>query len=165
MTTITLQFSSHTDEITPDGQELTRKPYPYHVDAATGRIQRQDFWQGRVFRVIGFVVDPGRMEIDLWWPDVATHPQRAVGMYVVVADDNGRWSTNVAAIMTVTSVPDRGLDPDAALERARTLISRIESLASAAGLAQAAGDLAEVVQALDNHLTEGGFPPEAWMRD
>jgi hypothetical protein len=102
MKTITLQPSAGTDRITETGTELTKLPYPFHVDT-DGLIQRQDFWQGRFIVAIGFVADPNRMQVDLAWRDyVQGDLQQAVGMYVITSDDHGRWSTHIAAIQTVT---------------------------------------------------------------
>lgn len=98
---ITLQPSAHTDQITTDGQELTRLPYPFHV-AEDGSIGRQDFWAGEPLEVIGFQKDLAVEQIDLWWSDCLEDPQAAVGMYVVTRDKNGGMATHVQAIQSVT---------------------------------------------------------------
>lgn len=100
---ITLQPAAHTDQITADGQELTKLPYPFHVNAATGAIDRQSVFVG--WEVVGFQRDVARQEINLWWDDyVASDPQRAVGMYVVTRDGQGQMSTHLTAVDKVEVV-------------------------------------------------------------
>ena len=94
---VTLQPSDIVDHITEDGTELTRKPYPFHVDI-NGLVQRQDFWRGDPYRVVGFVVDPSSHDVHLRWDEIFDRPERAVGMYVVTADAEETWSTHVVAI-------------------------------------------------------------------
>lgn len=101
MTTITLQPSPRVDDIADDGTEMTQRPYPFHVDADTGDVGRQDFWRGDPARVIGFTSRPERQQIDLWWEDAAEDPRRAVGMYAVTAGSDGRWLIHVLAISEV----------------------------------------------------------------
>lgn len=96
--TITLQPGDPADVHTP-------LPYPFHVDA-DGFVGRQDFWKGRVHKVVGFVDEPGSQTFSLLWRDAVANPQAAVGKYVVTADDSGAagtagWSTHQAAISTV----------------------------------------------------------------
>lgn len=98
--TITLQPSEYTDHITGDGTELTKLPYPLHVER-DGTIGRQDFWKGNPSRVIGFTRDVAAQRIDLLWADVVDSPQQAVGTYVVVVGKDGRFSTLVNAIKDV----------------------------------------------------------------
>lgn len=96
VTTYTLQPAD-----VPDGTTSTRRPYPFHVDP-NGFVQRQDFWRGRVYRVIGFVSDPSRMDVDIHWDDaVEGDITRVVGMYVITTDTDSNWSTQVAAIAEV----------------------------------------------------------------
>ena len=97
---VTLQPAAHVDHLTEDGEELTRLPYPFHVNVH-GEIQRQDFWKGMPERVIGFVSDLHRQEIDLDWDVIFREPQRAVGQYVVTQDRTGQWATHTLAIMRV----------------------------------------------------------------
>jgi hypothetical protein len=101
MQTITLQPSARTDQITDDGQELQQLPYPFHVDVQ-GLIQRQDFWQGKVFRVIGFTDRPEPGPLTLYWPTVWERPELAVGKYVVTSDERGQWSSHISAIQSAT---------------------------------------------------------------
>jgi len=101
---ITLQPSEVTDHITADGTELTKLPYPFHCSDA-GLIQRQDFWKGDPFQVVGFVADVARQEVDLYWRDVAWDNEadrnRVVGMYIVTMGNDG-MASHVSAVRDVT---------------------------------------------------------------
>lgn len=107
MKIVTLQPASQVDFLTEDGQELTRKPYPFHV-RPDGLVERQDVWQGSVFRVIGFLERLDGHKIDVTWNYARRDPQRVVGMYVVTADDRGSMSVHLSAIETVhvADLPD-----------------------------------------------------------
>ena len=50
--------------IQPTNMEDGTSPYPYHV-GMDGLIQRQDFWKGRPFRLIGFAKDKKVNEVNL----------------------------------------------------------------------------------------------------
>lgn len=100
MKTITVQPAPHTDHVTEDGTELTQLPYPFHV-AEDGSIGRQDFWNGRVARVVGFTARPEAGPIVLTWREVWADPEKAVGRYLITSDSAGRWSTHLSAIMRV----------------------------------------------------------------
>ena len=86
MTTITIQPAN-----TPSGEYNVNLPlpYPYHVDAATGDVGRQEFWKGEPAAVLGFQNDPDVQIIDLLWADAAKHPEDIVGKYVVTANADG----------------------------------------------------------------------------
>jgi hypothetical protein len=98
---VTLQPSARVDHITEDGTELTQLPYPFHV-AEDGYVWRQDFWQGRVLRVIGFQTTLHEHRITVPWADAWKDPEDAVGRYLVTEDRNGTWSTHVMAIQSAT---------------------------------------------------------------
>jgi hypothetical protein len=102
---ITLQPSSVVDQITEDGTELTRLPYPYHV-TEDGDVMGQDFWRGEPEGVIGFQRDAAVQKVDLWWDDAVADPQQVVGLYPVLRE-HGNLSTLLIAIesVTVTDVP------------------------------------------------------------
>lgn len=102
-----IQPAARTDHIAEDGHELQQLPYPFFVDEA-GRVGRQDFWNGRVFQVIGFVADPARMEVDIFWPDILDLPGAAVGLYLITADDHGRFSTHESAVAEVAEFEAEG---------------------------------------------------------
>lgn len=85
---IRIQPAARIDNLTADGQELTQLPYPLFVEE-DGTVGRQDFWQGRITRVVGFQRDLAVQQVDLWWRDVPDDPERAVGMYIVGADNTG----------------------------------------------------------------------------
>lgn len=85
MKTITIQ---------PDpGNPLAPLPYPFHVEE-DGIVQRQDFWRGNVYRVIGFQEIFERHRIDLEWKEVWNKPELAIGKYVVTSDDKGQFSVH-----------------------------------------------------------------------
>ncbi len=65
-------------------------PYPFFV-RESGLVDRQDFWMGKVLRIIGFQKDLNKMVIDLWWSDAVKNPEQATGMYVVTADNKNNW--------------------------------------------------------------------------
>lgn len=97
---VKLQPASHTDHITADGTELQQLPYPFFVTPA-GHIEKQDLWQGRPYRVVGFVSDLASQRVDLWWLAAAEDPQQAVGMYIVTIDVGGRIATRLTAVSSV----------------------------------------------------------------
>ena len=98
---ITLQPSAYTDQLTDDGTELTKLPYPFHVDAETGNVERQDLWQGKPRRVIGLQHDISKRQVDLWWDKAVNDPQQVVGMYIITQDDDGSIATHLSAVANV----------------------------------------------------------------
>lgn len=98
---ITLQPAQITDHLTDDGHELTQLPYPFHV-TDDGLVLHQDFWQGSPARIIGFAARVDVHSIDLDWSEAVAEPQRAVGMYVVSADEKNTWATHTVVIESVT---------------------------------------------------------------
>lgn len=98
-----IQPAAYTDQIV-DGQELTKLPYPYFVEA-DGTVQRQDVWQGTVARVIGFQRDLAVPEISLLWSAaVKSDLECLVGLYLVTSDSDGEWGTHHTAVESVTVV-------------------------------------------------------------
>lgn len=98
MTIITLQPAPVVDHVLEDGTELTRLPYPFHVDAKTGDILRQDFWRGDPLRVVGFQRDADIQRVDVWWEAVAAKPELAIGLFPVTVDRKGgiaSWSVPI----------------------------------------------------------------------
>jgi len=93
-----IQMAPVIDHISDDGEVVgSRLPYPFYVDAE-GFIQQQDFWQGNVFKVIGFQNHPTVQKLDLWWYKV-TDPSEIVGKYIVTSDKTGAWSTWPTAVV------------------------------------------------------------------
>jgi hypothetical protein len=82
-TLITIQPSN-----SPDGGYNVHKPCPkpYHVDAATGEVDRQDFWKGDPFSVMGFQKDRDVQTVDLLWEDAVKDLEQIVGLYPVLLD-------------------------------------------------------------------------------
>jgi hypothetical protein len=96
-----VQPASRIDNLTDDGHEMTQQPYPLFVDG-DGQVGRQDFWDGKIFRVLGFQRDLAVQQVDLWWRDAWTEPERAVGMYVVAADRDGNFFNLDTAVESIT---------------------------------------------------------------
>ena len=65
-------------------------PYPFYV-RENGLVDRQDFWRGKVLRIIGFQRDLNKMTVDLFWSDAVKDPSKATGMHVVAADNKNNW--------------------------------------------------------------------------
>lgn len=98
-----IQPREFVDHITDDGQEFTRKPYPFYADEA-GDVQRQDFWKGRVAKVIGFVDDVDSVIIQPFWQQAIRDPESVIGKYLVTSDDQGQWSTHQQPISELAPV-------------------------------------------------------------
>lgn len=96
-----VQTASRIDNLTADGQEMTQLPYPLFVDES-GMVGRQDFWDGRILRVVGFMRDLAVQQVDLWWKDAYADPQAAVGMYVVAVDASGGMFNLDTAVESIT---------------------------------------------------------------
>lgn len=103
MKLIKFQPSEFVDQITADGQELTKLPYPFIV-LPNGEVAYQDFWQGEPKRVVGFQRDLALHQVDLWWEDVLKDPQRAVGMYMVSVNGAGGMGVHTNAISSVEEI-------------------------------------------------------------
>jgi hypothetical protein len=100
-----IQLSESTDNITADGTELTRLPYPFYVDQDGVIINR---WAGQEeVAVIGFVRNPNRQEVDVWWADVIANRMwpTLTGLYMISRErGSGIWSTHLQAVKSVTEV-------------------------------------------------------------
>jgi hypothetical protein len=106
-----VQPASRIDNLTADGHEMTQQPYPLFVNEG-GWVGRQDFWDGRVLRVVGFMRDLAVQEVDLWWKDVWTDPQQAVGTYAVAVDRDGNMFNLDTAVESITEEPEPGRPSD-----------------------------------------------------
>lgn len=91
-------------------------PYPFYV-YQTGRVALQSFWRGAAKQVIGFQKDLRKMSIDLSWPQAWEQPQSALGLYPVISDASGRWSTwgSTIAEATMSEQSERTLTRDEAV--------------------------------------------------
>lgn len=85
------------DEINGELHSRSRLPYPFYVNDE-GYVQLQDFWQGMVYKVIGFQNHPAIQKIDLWWGDVK-EPADMIGKYLVTSDKDGNWGTFPTAVI------------------------------------------------------------------
>jgi hypothetical protein len=92
-----VQTAPFTDHITDDFHQMTKLPYPFAVDE-DGMVQRQEFWDGKVFKVVGFQRDLAKHQIDLWWQDAIKDLPKAVGMYLVTSDNKGNWGVHHTAV-------------------------------------------------------------------
>ena len=114
---ITVQPSSYVDHITADGAQLTKKPYPFSA-LPDGTLYPRGS-RGEVSRLVGFVADSARHEVDLYWEfEFLNDPQKAVGMCLVVQNADGSMATQVTAIESVNErevwidEADVVIDPD-----------------------------------------------------
>jgi hypothetical protein len=106
VTLLTIQNAPVVDHISADGQEYTQLPYPFHV-APSGLIQQQDFWRGKVAKVIGFQNSAFEQRIDLWWSELLWDEfleGKIRGKYLVVADDKGSMSNFTSPVDTATYI-------------------------------------------------------------
>lgn len=63
-------------------------PHPWWVDPDTGDVYRQDQWDGHPSQLVGFALLPQHPvikepHIDVSFPEFATDPSMAIGMYPV----------------------------------------------------------------------------------
>lgn len=68
--------------------DLTR-PYPFHIDADTGDVQRQDFWKGDPERLLGFQDSAEVQRVTLHRKEWSQNPQSAIGKYPVFITATG----------------------------------------------------------------------------
>lgn len=78
-------------------------PYPLFV-GKDGSVGRQDFWNGKPERVIGFAPSADIQELPVRWADAWETPERAVGLYPVVEYKGGTWFTWDSPVESVTVV-------------------------------------------------------------
>lgn len=90
--------------ITDDGQIMTSMPYPFLANSG-GRIAAQEIWKGHPLRIVGFVKDLKRQEVDLWWADmVVGNTDDAIGMYLITKNKDGTMGVHMTAVMHVKEV-------------------------------------------------------------
>jgi hypothetical protein len=97
---ITLQPSEYTDHITGDGTEYQKLPYPFFV-REDGMVLRQDFWDGKPLKIVGFQRDLAVHRVNLWWDQAAKDPQATVGMYIVSQNKDGAMGVHIQAVQSV----------------------------------------------------------------
>jgi len=69
-------------------------PYPFFINEK-GMVERQDFWKGNPFMLIGFN-GTKKQEMDKKTIDIAVfkkNPKKAVGLYPIFANKKGEWTT------------------------------------------------------------------------
>lgn len=91
---IRLQPAAYTDQISDDGYEMTKLPYPFWVR-----------WDGTMANLnppytnlLGFQADLAKQQIDLWWNEARDDPGKAIGMYAVTQDEKGGIAVHGTAI-------------------------------------------------------------------
>lgn len=98
-----IQMAPVIDAISDDFQwSGSRLPYPLYADD-DGYIQLQDFWQGHVYKVIGFQNHPAVKRVDLFWSEVQD-PTDIVGKYLVTSDKDGNWGIHPTAVQEAKKV-------------------------------------------------------------
>ena len=100
MKTWRIQCHPFTDHITGEGEQLQRRPYPIVVNEKGDAVAPNHLIAG----VIGFVADLARFEVDVWWDEAQKRPGEMVGMYVIIADEEGDWSTFSTAVESCAEV-------------------------------------------------------------
>lgn len=85
------------DGLHDDFTSRSRLPYPLYADP-NGMIQQQSFWQGKIYKVIGFQNDPIVQHVDLFWWQVK-EAQDVIGKYLVTSDSDGNWSSWPTAVV------------------------------------------------------------------
>lgn len=93
-----VQTAAFTDQLTSDGHQLTKRPYPIVASEDDGMVRGWVSLPDAPFRVIGFMRDPAVQQIDLWWADAVKDPSRAVGMYLVTSNKAGGWGIHDTAV-------------------------------------------------------------------
>lgn len=106
MRIITIQPEQFTDNVwvNKEGKIVEGKklPYPFHVEADTGLVTRQDFWNGDPYAIVGFQNKDDVQQVDLWWDDAARNPDSIVGKFAVMTKRGGGLYTYTLAIESVT---------------------------------------------------------------
>lgn len=90
-----------------DGNEPER-PYAFAVQL-NGDLIRRTFFPEAPGKMVGFVRNVKDTVIDIFWEELLPDEQRAVGLYPVLEDPQGKWQTIgsvVAAIEVAVSVSD-----------------------------------------------------------
>lgn len=97
MATITIQPATLPD--------LTR-PYPWHIDTATGDVGRQEFWKGDPYRLMGFQKASDSVQrVTVFLEDFTATPDKAIDMQPVFIRADGSMYSSSHTIETVTVQP------------------------------------------------------------
>lgn len=98
--TITIQPAN-----TPTGDYDVSEPlpYPFHIDAETGDVGRQDFWKGDPLRLIGFQSTAETQRVDVHFEDFAAYPESAVDRFPVFVRADGTIYSMTNPIRSVTA--------------------------------------------------------------
>lgn len=89
---------------TPTGAaDLSRPvPYPFHIEAETGNVGRQDFWKGDPLRLMGFQNDADVQRVNVLYREFAADPQIAEGKFAIFMRADGSMYTDMLPIDSVT---------------------------------------------------------------
>lgn len=113
-TFVTFQPSDYTDQITEDGNELTKRPYPLSFFLNGKIVDEDDFWQGNYDRIIGFQRDLAVMRVNVFWQELADAYkqtgdisvfEQTVGMYLVTQSRDHRMSVYMHAVSSFELYP------------------------------------------------------------
>jgi hypothetical protein len=78
------------------------RPYPYHIEAETGNVGRQDFWKGDPLRLMGFQDDANVQHVDVLYREFAADPQVSVGKFPVFMRADGSMYSMTLPVDSVT---------------------------------------------------------------
>ena len=79
-------------------------PYPFHIEAETGNVGRQDFWKGDPLRLMGFQVDADVQHVDVLYREFMNDPKVGEGKFAVFMRADGSMYSMTMPIMSVTPV-------------------------------------------------------------
>ena len=75
-------------------------PYPFHI-SREGSVMRQDFWQGKPEKLIGFNDKPVANDIKVSVKEFWKKPDIAIAMYPVFSNEGDKWVTHTTPIESV----------------------------------------------------------------
>lgn len=87
---------------TGDFDVMKPRPYPFHIDAETGEVGRQDFWKGDPFKLVGFQNDANRQTVDVFYTAFVADPQAVVGKFPVFLRADGSMYSMTVPVDTIT---------------------------------------------------------------
>ncbi len=70
-----------------------QRPYPYHIKP-NGLVERQDFWKGNPYRLLGFSLRPVAGSIDITRKEFFEKPESILSMFPVFASKDKEWYTS-----------------------------------------------------------------------
>jgi hypothetical protein len=70
-----------------------------------GKVQRQDFWHGNPYKLLGFSKKPKAGKMELSFEQFWAEPEKAIGMFPVFSDAKDNWTTQCVEVESVEKVP------------------------------------------------------------